>query len=75
MIKRHTFSKRDRANLSEDSINNESAAHNKEIKVNIGDRSHQQSSYNFSIREVPELVARLHKSPSASTFHRASTQL
>ena len=67
MIKR--FNNKDRANLSDDSINNENA-----MSAGIGssiakismivNQRHQQSVTNFSIREVPEFVARLQKSPS-----------
>lgn len=62
MIKR--INNKDRANLSDDSINNEnamSAGMGSSIsKISmIQNQRHQQSVTNFSIREVPEFVARL----------------
>lgn len=71
MIKR--INNKDRANLSDDSINNEnamSAGMGSSIsKISmIQNQRHQQSVTNFSIREVPEFVARLQKSPSVSSL-------
>jgi hypothetical protein len=71
MIKR--INNKDRANLSDDSINNEnamSAGMGSSIsKMSmIQNQRHQQSVTNFSIREVPEFVARLQKSPSVSSL-------
>ena len=71
MIKR--INNKDRANLSDDSINNEnamSAGMGSSIsKMSmIQNQRHQQSVINFSIREVPEFVARLQKSPSVSSL-------
>jgi len=71
MIRR--INNKDRANLSDDSINNENAmsagmgSSNAKISM-IQNQRHQQSVSNFSIREVPEFVARLQKSPSVSSL-------
>ena len=68
MSKRHNkLGLFDRANLSDESINNETA-NTKDMKTLSAMQSQRQSSFKYSIREVPELVARLHKSPSASSF-------
>ncbi len=66
------ISNKDRANLSDDSINNEnamSAGISSIAKISMmQNQRHQQSVSNFSIREVPEFVARLQKSPSVSSL-------
>jgi hypothetical protein len=62
---------KDKANLSDEKINNETESANIFNNNTTNVKVLNQSASAFSIREVPEFVARLNKSPSQTTVYGA----